>query len=150
MVVSSKLDELIKNNDIYGKIFLFYGENKLFKNNCINKIKKNYCQLVKGINFIVLDDSNINNLISEINTPAFGFDKKLILINNSKIFIAKKKKDDNTENEKTNKSKSYEDDILEFLNKNEIPSNITIIFNENDINKTKKIYKLIDKKGIVF
>ena len=87
---NDKLDNLINNKDIFGKVFLFYGEEKYNRNVYVNKIKKIYGDLLKGINYIVLDDTNVNNIVFEANTPAFGYPSKLILVNDSNIFKIKK------------------------------------------------------------
>lgn len=144
---NDKLDNVINSKDIYGKVFLFYGEEKYNRSIYVNKIKKIYGDLLKGINYIVLDDTNVNNLVFEVNTPAFGYNSKLILINDSNIFKIKKKKTDDSEKEES-QTNSSEIDILNLLEKG-IADNITIVFNETDVAKTKKIYKLIDKIGII-
>ena len=48
-------------------------------------MKKIFGELNLGINYILLDESNINTIISDIETPAFGYPKKLIIIRDSGI-----------------------------------------------------------------
>lgn len=150
MGINAKLDNLINNKEVFGKVFLFYGEEKYYRDTYINKIRRIFGDLLKGINYIILDDTNVLNLISEANTPAFGYENKLIIVNNSKIFMAKRSKKDenNTKEVETESISNVDADIISFL-ENEIPSNVTIIFNEEDVTKTKKTYKLLDKKGVV-
>ena len=50
------------------------------------KIMKLFGTIVKGINYISIDESNIQEIISDIETPAFGFDKKLIVARNTGLF----------------------------------------------------------------
>ena len=38
-------------------------------------MKKIFGELNLGINYILLDESNINTIISDIETPAFGYQK---------------------------------------------------------------------------
>lgn len=141
--------------DVFNKMFLFYGEEKYLRNLQVNRIKKQFGELVKGVNYILLDDKSISNLISEINTPAFGFENKLILINNSKLFKINRKKakdeetDQNSNDEEIEEpSNKYEEEIINYLDKQDL-INVTIIFNEDDVAKNKKMYKLLDRKGIV-
>ena len=67
-------------------IYLIYGEEQYLVQMALKKIKKKFGDLVLGINYIVLDESNIDTLISNIEMPAFGYDKKLIVIKNSGLF----------------------------------------------------------------
>ena len=151
--MSTNIDKLIEEKDVFDKVFLLYGEEKYLKNTYINRIKKCFGELMKGLNYIVLDDTSIHNLIQEATTPAFGYENKLIVVNNSKLFKINRKKSssESTENEEEEQevqssSNSYENDIIEFLASNNI-ANTTIIFNETDVAKNKKIYKTLDKVG---
>ena len=68
-------------------MYLLYGEETYLKENALKKIKKSFGEeTIKGINYIMLDDSNIGELISQIETPAFGYEKKLIIAKNTKLF----------------------------------------------------------------
>ncbi len=147
--MDAKLDNLLNNKDIYGKVFLFYGDNKYYRELYINKIKRIFQDLVLGINYIKLSDSNVLNLVSEANTPTFGYENKLIVVNNSKLFKINRKKGNDDSSDDNMGGNSNEVDILAFLENNNIPDNVTIIFNEDDVAKTKKIYKTVDKIGVV-
>lgn len=151
--MATNIDSLIENKEVFDKIFLLYGEEKYLKNIYVNRIKKCFGNLVKGLNYITLDDSSINTLIQEASTPCFGFENKLIIVTNSKLFKINRKKsaefeEENKEEEETATSGSNEADVIEFLEKTQL-SNTTIIFNETDVAKNKKIYKLVDKIGVV-
>ena len=74
------------NSEELNSIYLFYGEEEFLISNSIKKIKKKFGELLKGINYIVLDEDSISELIPNIESPAFGYDKKLIIVNDSKIF----------------------------------------------------------------
>jgi len=67
-------------------IYVLYGEEKYLINEYLKKMKKIFGELNLGINYILLDESNINTIISDIETPAFGYPKKLIIIRDSGIF----------------------------------------------------------------
>ena len=91
-------------------IYLFYGEETYLLETRLKKIKKEYQQLILGINFIQIDDTNVEELIADLETPAFGFDKKLIIAKNTGIF----KKEKNTT--KSDSKKKKVDDIKLPLN----------------------------------
>ena len=60
-------------------IYLFYGEETYLLETRVKKIKKEFPQLILGINFIQIDDTNAEELISDLETPAFGYKKKLLI-----------------------------------------------------------------------
>jgi DNA polymerase-3 subunit delta len=72
-------------------VYLFYGEEEYFLENKVKKIKKEFGELIKGINYISLDETNINSLISDLETPAFGYDKKLIVAKDTGLFKKEKR-----------------------------------------------------------
>ena len=72
-------------------VYLFYGEEEYFLENKVKKIKKEFGELIKGINYISLDETNINSLISNLETPAFGYDKKLIVAKDTGLFKKEKR-----------------------------------------------------------
>lgn len=152
-MTDTTIEKLIENNDVFSKVFLLYGEEKYIKNTYINKIKKKFGELIKGLNYITLDDSSISNLIFEASTPCFGYPEKLIVVNNSKLFKINRKKTDSEPDgdsieEEAPVANSAENDIVEFLSSTQL-QNTTIIFNESEVAKNKKIYKTIDKIGYV-
>ena len=57
-------------------LYLLYGEEVFLLESNLKKIKKLFGEIVPGINYIQIDDTNINNLISDIETPSFGYEKK--------------------------------------------------------------------------
>lgn len=57
------------------------------------KVKSNFGSLISGINYIKIDANNINSLISDIETPAFGYEKKLIIVRNSRDIQKRWKKE---------------------------------------------------------
>lgn len=86
-----------------GNIFVLWWGN-LFIRNKSKRIKKEFTQLIQGINFIQIDDTNAEELISDLETPAFGFDKKLIIAKNTGLF----KKEKKTSKSDTKKKKNDE------------------------------------------
>jgi len=67
-------------------LYLLYGEESYLLETIVKKIKKLFGEIVVGINYIQIDDTNINTLIENMDMPAFGYEKKLIVIKNSKLF----------------------------------------------------------------
>ena len=57
---------------------LLFGEETYLLEAKLKRIKRDFGELVKGINFIQIDDTNAQELIADIETPAFGYEKKLI------------------------------------------------------------------------
>ena len=67
-------------------IYLLYGEELFLLESCLKKIRNSYEQLIPGINYIKIDMNNVNELISDIQTPEFGYDKKLIVARDTGLF----------------------------------------------------------------
>ena len=89
-------------------IYLMYGEETYLLEAKVKKLKKDFGELIAGINYIQIDEENAENLISDLETPAFGFPKKLIIAKNTGLFKKEKKtsskskankKDNNIENQ---------------------------------------------------
>ena len=83
-----KVEELEKqvNSGIVEGIYLFYGAETFLLEQQVKKMKKVFGDLVKGINYIIIDENSIQELIADIETPAFGYPKKLIIVKNTGIF----------------------------------------------------------------
>ena len=113
-------------------IYILYGEDEFLLNEYVKKIKKEFGSIQLGVNYIQIDESNVSNIISDIETPAFGFEKKLIIAKDTGLF---KKK--NTTSER----------ITEYLKETEIPD-VELIFIEKDIEKNS-LFNLVQKIGKV-
>ena len=74
------ISELEKRVASPAGVYLLYGENTYTLNRYLRKIRKNFGEIVPGINEVVLDEDTIQNLISDMETPAFGYEKKLIIV----------------------------------------------------------------------
>lgn len=79
MISVEKLEGELNKGKL-NSIYLLFGEELFLLESSLNKIKKIFGEKVKGINYIVIDDTNLAELISDIETPAFRLSKK---INNS-------------------------------------------------------------------
>ncbi len=83
LVAIENLEKELKQGNL-NSIYLLYGEETFLLETCLKKIKNNFGALVSGINYVKIDTNNINTLISEIETPAFGYEKKLIIVRDSR------------------------------------------------------------------
>ena len=141
-----KIEELEKdlNNEKLESVYFLYGEEQYLLETIVNKIKKIFGECIKGINYILIDDTNINNIISDIETPAFGYEKKLIIVKNSGIL----KKEGKRKNAELSKIKerlnSYLKENIEIIKQSAI-----IVFTEEETDAKQELYKTIDKLGIV-
>ena len=142
MITSAEVEAKLKNEDL-NSLYLFFGEETYLIENSVKKIKIKFGELVKGINFIELDETNVANLISELETPPFGYEKKLIIVKNANIFGKDTKK-------KSAKDAGYAGKINEYIlgNLAYINSSIILVFTENEVEKND-LFKTIDQNGIL-
>lgn len=144
MVFDIKIEELekeLKQERLKG-IYLLYGEEKFLLENALKSIKKTFGELLQGINYIMIDDTNMQEIISDIETPAFGFEKKLIIAKNTGIFKKDlKKKNDNS---------IIKDKLNEYIKENidVINQTVALVFVEETAEKCE-LLSTIDKLGIV-
>jgi len=141
-----KVEELEKrlNQGVVEGIYLLYGDESFLLEQQLKKIKKNFGELVKGINYIVIDENNVQELIADIETPAFGYPNKLIIARNTGIF----KKEGKGRN--GGASKELKDKINDYLkeNVNMINDAVVLIFVEDEVEKNS-IFNTIEKIGQV-
>lgn len=132
------------NNKQLDSIYLFYGEELYLLENSVKKIKNLFGECVKGINYIVIDEQNIAEIISDIETPSFGYNKKLIIAKNTGI-LKKEGKRKNTELSK------LRDRISDYLKENIdiVKECVVIVFIEDDVDTKQELYKTIEKNGVV-
>ena len=96
-----------------------------------------------GINYIQIDETNIEELISDLETPAFGYEKKLVIVKNSGLL----KKEGKRVNAKL---KELKDKVAKYFTENieDIKEYNIVIFIEEDAEKNN-LYKLLEKQGKV-
>lgn len=133
-----ELEKNLKNNEL-NSMYVLYGEEIFLLENSVKKIKNIFGELVKGINYIEIDDTNLNNLIQDIETPAFGYEKKLIIVKNVGLFKREVKK-------KGTDFVNLRDKLQEYLKENnEMVKNTSVmIFIEESVDKTKLLSVLED------
>lgn len=124
-------------------LYLITGDEAFEKQEVLQKIKKDFGELVKGINYITLDKDSVWSLENEINTYAFGYSKKLIVIN-----IDKKEKKD--KNEKNNEEEQ-DDEKISWLTESVEEAlsdlrDVCIVF-FGEFQKRSRIFKLVQKYG---
>ncbi len=125
---------------------LLYGEETYLLESRLKKIKKEFGELIKGINFIQIDETNVKELISDIETPAFGYEKKLIIAKNTGLFNKEKKTAKGAELaliNLSNKIAEYITENIELINES-----VEVIFVEESAEKNT-LYKTIEKLGEV-
>ncbi len=142
-------------------IYLIYGQERFLVNRKLEEIKdeyeKKYSELSLGLNYIVLNNlENIEELISEIEIPPFGYENKLIIVRESDLFLKANKKSSNKED---NKVKTKDNNVFlkeYFENNKKILDSVEIVFIETEIdNKSEEkieesLYNYIKKNGKVF
>ena len=124
-------------------LYLLYGEETYLLEDTIKKIKKSFDKLMEGINYIKIGENNVNKLITDIETPAFGFDKKLILVRNSGLLKKEGKKKNAYISGLAEKVSEYLENNIEFVKQDNV-----IVFIEDSVEKNK-LYKTIEKYGKV-
>lgn len=112
--------------------YLLFGEDMFLLEQFVKKIKKAFGETQQGINFIQVVESNVNNIISDIETPAFGFEKKLIIAKNCGLFT---------------KKNMLADKISDYLLENDT-SDTELVFIEEKAEKNS-LYSTIEKSGMV-
>ena len=141
-----KIEELEKNlkQGILNGIYLLYGEETFLLENCLKSIKKIFGEKINGINYILIDDTNVNGIISDLETPAFGYEKKLIIAKNTGLFkkdLKKKSKNDNSNLKE--KIDTYIKENIEQINDTTV-----LVFVEETAEKCE-LLTTIEKNGIV-
>lgn len=133
-------------------IYLFYGEETYLLETRVKKIKKEYPQLILGINFIQIDDTNAEELIADLETPAFGFDKKLIIAKNTGLFKKEKKtaKSDTKKKKVDDTKLPLNEKIAKYIQENseELKDTVDLVLIEQEVDKNA-LYQSIEKVGEV-
>ena len=135
-------DELEKEiNSNLKSLYLLYGQEQYLIEMSVKKIKKKFDELVQGINYILIDENNTEEIIPNIEMPAFGYDRKLIIVKNSGLF--KKDGRKKTETPIQEKLSSY---ITE--NHDMLDESIVLVFVEEEVDKNS-VFDAVSKYGSV-
>ena len=123
-------------------LYLLYGEELFLLESSLKKIKLLFGECIKGINYILIDEQNVSEIISDIETPSFGYEKKLIIVRNTGLFKkeAKKKIADNS---------NVKDKLVKYINENIkiINEAVVLVFVEEDVDTKSDLYQVIEKNG---
>ncbi len=116
-------------------VYLLYGEDNYLKNEFVKKAKKSFGELQLGINYIQIDESNVNNVISDIETPAFCYERKMIIVKNANLM---------------QKKNAISDKLSEYLNDadKQILDSIELIIVEDSVEKNA-LFNTISKIGMI-
>ena len=125
---------------------LLYGEETYLLETRLKKIKKEIGELILGINYIQIYASNVKELISDIETPAFGYEKKFIIAKNTGLFNKEKKTAKGQELALINLSKKIAEYITENIDL--INEAVELVFVEETAEKNT-LYKTIAELGEV-
>ena len=124
-------------------LYLFFGEEKYLIETSTKKIKNIFGEAIKGINYVQIDETNISTIISEIETPSFGYNKKLIIAKNTGLLKKESKR-------KNNELANIKENLCKYLseNLNLIKESIVLIIIEEEAEK-QDLYNIIDKNGVI-
>ena len=142
MISVEKLEKELKTGKL-DSIYLLYGEETFLLETCLKKIKTNFGERKSGINEIRIDEENSSNIISDIETPAFGYEKKLIIVRDLGLFKKEGKKKTGINTELAQKVSEYIKENIDI-----IKESVVIVFIEKEVEKNE-LYKTIDENGIV-
>lgn len=142
MMTIDSLEKELKNGNL-NCLYLLYGEELFLLETSLKRIKTLFGEIIKGINYILIDEGNLQELISDIETPAFGYDKKLIIVKNAGLFKKDKKGMPKGKSDLSNKIAKYIEE-----NAKQLEETIVLIFIEEDITKND-LLKAIEKNGEV-
>ena len=138
----NELEKAIKENNL-SSIYLLHGKETYLLENNVKKIKKSFGELKEGLNYIKIDDATADRIIVELQTPPFGFEKKLIIVRESELLKKQgKKKNQNIVNDIEKLVNFFEDEFDNIKDQN------IIIFINEEADKNA-LYKEIDKIGVV-
>ena len=121
---------------------VIYGENTYLIEKEVKNIKKNFGEIIQGINYVAIEQNSLENIIPELQTPAFGYPKKLIVVKNCDLLKKELK---------TKKTKNMEvaQKIAEYIEENhqELQETTILLIIEESVDKTNSLYKMIEKYG---
>ena len=136
-----ELDKTLKEEKL-NYIYLMYGEETYLLDTAVKKIKRLFGDRITGINYIELDEETTGSLMQELETPSFGYPKKMIIVKNSGLFKKETKK------RGTASIKDIRDELEQYFKKNAeyIKENLVLIFIEDSVEKLN-ITKTIESIG---
>ena len=137
-----QLEQELKQGNL-ASLYLLYGKEEFLLDASVKRIKKLFGEMLLGINYIQIDNTNVDSLMKEIQTPSFGYEKKLIIVKKSNLF-SKTKKTSNSKKDTNNladKVSSYIEENIKIINKS-----VILVFIEAEV-ETSSLLKTIEKHG---
>lgn len=143
MLTIENLEKELKNENLQS-LYLLFGEELFLLESSLKKIKNLFGETVKGINYITIDETNCNTLIADMETPSFGYEKKLIIARNTGLFKKEGKR-------KNVELASLKEKISTCLKENieSIKDSIVLVFVEEEADSKQELYTTIDKLGVI-
>lgn len=143
MLTIENLEKELKNENLQS-LYLLYGEEVFLLESILKKIKNLFGETVKGINYITIDETNYNTLIANLETPSFGYEKKLIIARNTGLLKKEGKRKNVELTSLKEKLNTYLKENTELLN-----SSVVLVFVEEEAEAKQELYATIDKLGAV-
>ena len=142
MITVESLEKQLNQKQLQ-PIYLFYGDEKYLVETNVKKIKNIFGECIKGINYILIDETNIKEIISDIETPSFGYSKKLIIAKNTGLLKKESKR-------KTSDISQTKERLLKYLQENMqiIKESVVLVFIEEEVEK-QELYNFLDKNCTV-
>ena len=137
------LEKELKSGQLQS-LYLLYGEELYLLETNLKKIKTLFGECVKGINFIMIDEQNVPEIISDIETPSFGYEKKLIIARNTELFKKEGKKKSGDTAKLKEKLAKYIEENIKIINES-----VVLVFVEDEADSKSTLYTAIEKNGIV-
>jgi DNA polymerase-3 subunit delta len=130
------------------KLYLLYGQESYLLDKGLEEIKSRAVTGLEEINYMVFDNKNmdIDELRNACETLPFGSEKKLIVV---KDFSGLKTKSKKGEGDKEEKAENLGAEIIPLIN-NLAEDTCLVFSSKGDVDKRKKLYKDINKKGSVY
>lgn len=143
MLTIENLEKELKNENLQS-LYLLFGEELFLLESSLKKIKSLFGETVKGINYITIDETNCNTLIADMETPSFGYEKKLIIARNTGLFKKEGKR-------KNADIASLKEKINRYLKENIelIKKSVVLVFVEEEADTKQELYTTLDKLGVV-
>lgn len=126
-------------------LLLLYGEEKLLIDEQIERIKNQIVpEGLQTVNFVIIngETATVDEIINACRTVPMMAESKLVLVTNARFFEGQGK---NSEGVEIKKDK--EDTLLKFIQ--DLPSYSFLVFVSKTVDKRKKLFKLIQEKGVV-
>lgn len=143
MLSVENLEKELKNEKLQS-LYLLYGEELFLLESSLKRIKNLFGETMRGINYISIDETNYDELIADIETPSFGYEKKLIVARNTGLFKKEGRKKDAELMAMKEKINAYISENIEMIRES-----VILVFVEEEADPQQALYKTLDQLGVV-